>query len=270
MRQFMNCCMSLKPYLLRIVGLDRELRVEADVLRGVHGAVPLGVDVDDLAADFLAVDQLVEREAVARVAAALVADLAEFAGFFHGFDHGAGAVDGVGHHLLAIDVEAGFEAFHGVRRVPEIRGGDDDGVEAFLGGEHFVDVRVALGRVALEGADLGHAALEVVVPDVADGLEVEAGDVGHGLEQDAALFADADEGDVDLVRRRPHWRRGGCEGAPSTSPAPAPATVFERKSRRLMEEGGGFMGLPFLEDGEAVVVGEHERHDDEDHVDAEP
>ena len=30
------------------------------------------------------------------------------------------------------------------------------------------------------------------------------------------------------------------------------------------------MGLPFLEDGEAVVLGEHERHDDEDHVDAEP
>ena len=84
--------------------------------------------------------------------------------------------------------------------MPEIRSGDDHCVESFLGGEHFINVRVALGRVALKGADLGNSAIKIVFPDVADGLKMDAGDVGHGLEEDAALLAHADEGDMDFVR----------------------------------------------------------------------
>jgi hypothetical protein len=83
--------------------------------------------------------------------------------------------------------------------MPEIRGGDNDSVETLFGGKHFIDVFVTFRSMALESADFGDTAFEVIVPHIANGLEVEAGDVGHRLEEHTTLLAHADEGDFDLV-----------------------------------------------------------------------
>jgi hypothetical protein len=87
---------------------------------------------------------------VARVAAALVADLAEFSGFLLGFDHLAGGLDGIGHHFFAVDVFTGLEGHGGVRLVEVVRGGDEDGVERRLFGEQFAEVGVAVDLGAFE------------------------------------------------------------------------------------------------------------------------
>mgnify|MGYP000185391937 CR=1 FL=1 len=101
--------------------------------------------------------------------------MAELAGFFHRADHRTRAIDGVGHHLFAVNVEPRLEALDRVRRVPEIRRRDDRRIEAFFRREHLVDVGIALRRVTLECAHLGDAALEIVIPDVANRLEMKPG-----------------------------------------------------------------------------------------------
>ena len=146
---------------------------------------------------------------VARVRAALVADLEELAGLALRHHHAAGAVERVRHLLLAVHVLAGFQAVNRVLRVPEVGRGDDDRVELFLLVEHLAVVFVAVGLLLepLEGVD--DAPLVVFSPDVAHRTEAQARDAEHRLHQHLALCASADQRDVDRLEV---GRGGRCRG----------------------------------------------------------
>ena len=93
---------------------------------------------------------------------------------------------------------AGLEGGDGVFGVYEIGRGDDDRVKIGDLGEHLAVIFVGLRIVAeFFKQTLGIGA--VVAPDVDDGFEADAGDFEGGVSEDAALFAAADEGDVELV-----------------------------------------------------------------------
>ena len=82
------------------VGRDGGFLRPAEV--GRDGAVPLGLGGGDATSQAGFAEEAVARDEVARVTTTLVADLEEATGLAHGPDHRAGALDGVGHHLLAI------------------------------------------------------------------------------------------------------------------------------------------------------------------------
>ena len=116
-------------------------------------------------------------------------------------DDGTRPVDGVGHHLFTIDMQARFQAFGRVVRVPTVRRGDDRGIEALFGGEHVVDIDVAVRDVLLEWPDTVHAVRAVVVPDVANRLDMNARNVPHGSEEQLPLFAKTDQRQIDPTGR---------------------------------------------------------------------
>ena len=172
-----------------------------DIAGGADRAVPVRVGIDDPAADFVALDEFFERVNVAGVAAALVADLAELAGFIHRLHHRTRALKAIGHHFLAIDMLASLQGHDRVRGVPEIRGCHDHGVEILLLLEHVGGVNVAFRVVAEAGADAAIGSAHAVLHDVANGGVAKAGNVHHRIENDFVLFAAADEAHVNHVRR---------------------------------------------------------------------
>ena len=101
--------------------------------------------------------------------------------------------------------------------VYEIGRGDDDRVEIGDLGEHLAVIFVGL-RVVAEFFEETLSVSAVVTPDIDDGFEADAGDFEGGVGEDAALFAAADEGDVELVGLGDDFsaasdvRRGGDEG----------------------------------------------------------
>ncbi len=140
-----------------------------------------------------------------------MADLQELAGLAGGSHHAARALERIRHLFLAVHVLAGLEAVDRVPRVPEVGGGDDDGVECLLLVEHLAVVVVAVDLVLepLEGVD--GAPLVVLRPDVAHRTEAQSGDAQHRFRQHLALRPGAEKGDVDLLqvgcRRRRRGRR---------------------------------------------------------------
>ncbi len=88
-------------------------------------------------------NELLECVAVAWIAAALVADLAKFAGAIHCGDDTARAFEGVGHHLFAINIASGFEGHDRVWCVPEVGRGDKYRIELFFF-EHLFGIEVAV------------------------------------------------------------------------------------------------------------------------------
>ncbi len=81
-----------------------------------------------------------------------MADLQQLSGLAHRLHHGARTVNGVAHHLFAIDVQARLQAGVGDGRVPEIRRGDDDRLQIFFLGQQIlvIFVIVDLKAVGLE------------------------------------------------------------------------------------------------------------------------
>ena len=149
----------------------------------------------------MALDEFLQRVNVAGVASALVTDLAQLAGIVHRFYHGAGSLDMVGHHFLAIDIFASLEGHDCVGRVPEVRGGDDDGIEILFLLEHISSIDVAVRGVSKAGFDAAVGTSHAIFHDVADCRVVEARDINHRVEQDFVLLAAADEAHIDHVRR---------------------------------------------------------------------
>ena len=98
------------------------------------GPVPLGVGDGHPAEEAALADEAVDGVDVARVGAALVADLEELAGFAGGPNHGPGLVERVGHLFFAVDVESGPEASVGLFGMDPVGCGDDGRLEAFLRG----------------------------------------------------------------------------------------------------------------------------------------
>ncbi|MBA7634794.1 hypothetical protein ES703_42392 [subsurface metagenome] len=86
---------------------------------------------------------------VAGVAATLMANLQELAGFLCGLEHLFSAFECVGHLLFAIDVQPGFETGNSVLGVPKIRRGNYDGVKVFFLIEHFLVVHISIMLVAI-------------------------------------------------------------------------------------------------------------------------
>src|ERR1039457_5185068 len=129
-----------------------------------------------------------------------MADLQQLAGFAHRLHHGTRAVNGVAHHLFAIDMQSGLQERDGDGRVPEIRRGHHDRLQIFFVREQVFVVFVAfhVEALALEPADI---AVAVVIPNVNDGDEIDAFNDRKRVEQHLALRAAADECDVDLVER---------------------------------------------------------------------
>ena len=146
---------------------------------------------------------------VARVRAALVADLKELARLTLGGHHAARALERVRHLLLAVHVLARLEAVNRVLRVPEVGRRDDDRVELFLLVEHLAVILVAVHLVLepLEAVD--DALLVVLRPHIAHGAEAETGDPEHGVGKHLTLRAGAEEGDVDFLQIRGRLGRGG-------------------------------------------------------------
>ena len=200
--------MSLKPVLRESRLRDRVPIGSPEIRR--HRAVPLAVDGHDAAEQLRLADQLLVAVQVARVRAALVANLEELAGLAGGHHHAPRALEGVRHLLLAVHVLAGLEAVDRVLRVPEVGRGDDDRVELLLLVEHLAVVLVAVDLVLELLHRVDGAPLVVLRPDVAHRAEPQAGDAEHRLGQHLALGARAEEGHVDLLQvcggRR---RRGG-------------------------------------------------------------
>ena len=176
---------------------------------GRHAAVPLPVDRDDAAEHLRFLQDLVVAVQVARVRAALVADLKELARLALGGHHAARALERVRHLLLAVHVLAGLEAVDRVLRVPEVRRRDDHRVELFLLVEHLAVILVGV-RLVLEPLEAVDDALLVVFgPDVADGAEAQPGDAEHRVGEHLPLRAGAEEGDVDHLQIRGRLGRGG-------------------------------------------------------------
>ena len=98
-------------------------------------------------------------------------DLAQFARLAHGPHDRASALDRIGHHLFAINMQAGLQAEIRVRRMPEIRSRDDNRIEAFFLRQHVFNISV--------GGDLKAGFAQTVLsvsaaegPDIADGAEI--------------------------------------------------------------------------------------------------
>ena len=147
----------------QILRLHRVLLRPADLVQ--PRPVPLPVDVRDAPADFVLLEQL-NRMVIAHVAAALVTDLEKFSCFAGGANHGFGALVGVGHHFLAIDVETGLEAGDCLISMDKIRGTDQYGVEIGFGCEHVLVFGVNVDGVSMLSED-ALAVTPAVMPDVA-------------------------------------------------------------------------------------------------------
>lgn len=134
------------------------------------------------------------------IAAALVADLQELAGALGGLHHGAGGLDGVGHHLLAVHRAPGLQAHDGVGRVHEVGRRDEHRLDVGFLVQQFLDILVLDHVMALPLELLGDV-FAVEGPDVADRLDLDSGDEDHRVAQYAALFAAAHDGDLQLASR---------------------------------------------------------------------
>jgi hypothetical protein len=135
---------------------------------------------------------------VSRMAAALVPDLQQLAGLAGGEHHPPGAIQRVGHLLLAIHVQPGPEAIDSLSAVPEVRRGNDDRIESLLFFQHLAVVVIAIhGKAALR--QLVDRAFETVLrPDIADRTESQTRDPQHGIEQHRPLGPGANQGHVQL------------------------------------------------------------------------
>ena len=98
------------------------------------------------------------------------------------------------HRLLAVDVLAGVQRRDGDRRVPVVRGRDDDRVHVFA----FQDLAEVARREGLGAPDL-LAALAASVVNVGHRHEFHAGNVRRHLGVALAHAARPDQCDLDVV-----------------------------------------------------------------------
>ena len=105
--------------------------------------IPLPVGVRDSAEDLVLFDHF-EGVPVARLAAALVADLKQLAGLAGGEHHSPGIRERAGHLLLAVDVLASLETGDGVLGVHPVGRGDNHRDEVALLVEHLIRAIFAL------------------------------------------------------------------------------------------------------------------------------
>ena len=125
---------------------------------------------------------------------AVVAHLRDQARLAGDARHDAGLLDRVGHRLLDIDVLPGAEGRHRDRGVHVVGRGDHHRVDVLpLVQEHPIVAELLGLREGLEGAR------RLVRVDVAQGDDVLG---GHVADHAAALAADADPGDVQLLAGR--------------------------------------------------------------------
>ena len=173
-------------------------------------AVPLPVDRHDAAEQLRLAEQLVVAVEVARIRAALVADLKELAGLARGRHHVPRPLERVRHLLLAVHVLAGLEAVDRVPLVPEVGRRDEDRVELLLLVEHLAVVLVGVGLVLVPLQAVDDAPLVVLRPDVAHRAEAQPWNSKHRVRQHLALRPRAQERDVDHLQiGGRHGRRGG-------------------------------------------------------------
>ena len=126
----------------------------------------------------------------------VVAHLGHEAGLLGDAGHHAGLLDGVGHRLLDVNVLAGAEGGQGDRGVHVVGRGDHHRVDVFALVEEHAVVAVLLGLgERLEGA----GGLDRI--HVAKRNDILA---RHVAEHAAALAADADARDVELLAGRGH------------------------------------------------------------------
>lgn len=189
---------------------------EAEVEEGADGA--------DLAEDAGADD--LDDAVVVLAGVDLGADLGDAGGVLGGLADGLAFGDVEGHGLLEEEVLAGLEGGDGLDGVPMGRRGDDDGVE-FLVFEEFAEVAISGGR-SLAGGD---GAVEFVLVDVADGGDAYVREAEEMAEVPAALGAEADEAEIDLLA----GRRGGLtsKGGGGQPDAGGRSTNMRRNSRRV-------------------------------------
>ena len=153
-----------------------------------------------MATNLLLLDELFQCVAVAWITAALVADLTKFASAIHRGDHTARALEGVGHHLFAIHIAAGFECHDGVWSVPKVRCGDKYRIELFFF-EHLLGIEVAVDFGVEARFDGRKGAADAGFHDIAGSDIANARDVDHRVKQHFVLLAATNEADADVVGR---------------------------------------------------------------------
>ncbi len=164
-----------------------------------------------------------------------MADLQELAGLALRLHHAPGALERVGHLLLAVHVLASLQGVDRVPRVPEVGRGDDHRVELFFLVEHLAVVLIAIRFLLepLQGVD--DPALVVLGPDVAHRAESDARDAEHRLHEHLALGTGAEQRDVDLLQPRVGGGRRSGRLFPAASVllllAPRVAEQPERRDR---------------------------------------
>ncbi len=164
-------------------------------------AIPLPLRCRQAAAKLRLMQQTVQREKIARVAAPLMTDLQQFSGCAHGLHHRARPLDRVAHHFLAVHMQAGLQA--GIRhgRVTEIRRSDHDRLQVLFLGQQVLIVLVGADFIA-ELLQVARALVAVVIPDIADRHKPDALNIQKGFEQNLAFLAITDEGNVEGIQRR--------------------------------------------------------------------
>ena len=145
--------------------------------------------------------------------AALIAHLHELAGFLHGGDERFRFARVLAAGLFDIDVLAGLQRQDGHGRVPEVRRGDENGIDRFV----FEDLAEVLHALAGRGLLVGHH-LQPFVETTRVRLR-EVGDL-HIRQCEQRLHmphatTERDDGDFHFVRgfvRSSEFRQGGKRG----------------------------------------------------------
>ena len=167
---------------------------------GAKCSIPLAIKVDDLTADIFILNEFIQHELIARVAPALVPDLAELTSAIHRCDDTTRPFDCVGHHLFAIHMTARFESHHGVWRMPEIRRSHEDGIKIFLI-QHLLRAEVAVDIIIKARFDCRKSATNPGLHYITGSHIPNAWYVNHGVEEHFLLFAAANEAHTDVITR---------------------------------------------------------------------
>ena len=164
----------------------------------LHRAVPLPVDGGDLAEQLVLFDQFLVGVNIVRIAAPLMAHLQQFAAAPHRANNPPRSFQGVGHFLFEIDIQPRLQAANRMVSMPEVRAGDDRGIEIFFGGEHLAVILISVQFVSVFLQQAIGAQLVVFGPDITHRPEAQTGDLQAGAEQHLPLGPGADQRDIQL------------------------------------------------------------------------
>ena len=128
-----------------------------------------------------------------------MAHLQQLAAAPHRANNPPRSFQGVGHFLFEIDIQPRLQAANRMVSMPEVRAGDDRGIEIFFGGEHLAVILISVQFVSVFLQQAIGAQLVVFGPDITHRPEAQTGDLQAGAEQHLPLGPGADQRNVQLI-----------------------------------------------------------------------